>query len=188
MEKKLDFYDELVSSATDYLKWLDRKKRVIEMYQSTWMHFRTYLLEKNIDCLTRQICDDYICHLFAGNNSKPKNEYQKHKAHQVYSLLTFRDEGRMSYNRESQPDIDAPSNVAEYLNSFLQEAKLLGNAQNTLYLKRRAVVKFGTFLNSINATIENITPILLINFINSLPLLRHEVVFYNCFIVSYDRL
>jgi integrase/recombinase XerD len=169
MEKKLDFYDELVSSATDYLKWLDRKKRVIEMCQSTWMHFRTYLLEENIDCLTRQICDDYIYHLFAGNNGKPKNKYQKHKAHQVYSLLTFQNEGRMSYNRESQPDIDAPSNVAEYLTSFLREAELLGNSQNTLYFKRRAVVKLGTFLNSINATVENITPILLINFINSLP-------------------
>ena len=44
MEKELDFYDELVSSATTYLKRLGRKKRVIEMNQSTWMHFkRTYL-------------------------------------------------------------------------------------------------------------------------------------------------
>lgn len=169
MEKKLDFYDELVSSATAYLKRLGREKRIIEMYQSTWMHFRAYLLEENIACLTRQICDDYIRYLFAGNNGKPKNKYQKHKAHQVYSLLTFRDERRMSYNKESQPDIDAPSNVEEYLMSFLREAELLGNSQKTLYFKRRAVVKLGTFLNSINATIENITPILLINFINSLP-------------------
>ena len=169
MENELDFYDELVSSATTYLKRLGRKKRVIEMNQSTWMHFRAYLLEENVTCLTKQICDDYLGYLFAGNGGRPKNKYQEHKAHQVYSLLTFRDEQRMSYNRESKPDIGIPSNVAEYLTAFLREAEILGNSQQTLRFKKHAVIKLGTFLNSINTKLESITPIVLINFINSLP-------------------
>jgi integrase/recombinase XerD len=169
MEKKLDFYDELVSSATTYLKRLGRKKRVIEMNQSTWMHFKAYLLKENVTWLTRQICDDYLGYLFAENGGRPKTKYQEHKAHQVYSLLTFRDEQRMSYNRESKPDIDIQSNVAEYLMGFLREAEFLGNAQQTLSFKKHAVIKLGTFLNSINTKLESITPIVLINFINSLP-------------------
>lgn len=169
MEKELDFYDELVSSATTYLKRLGRKKRVIEMNQSTWMHFKAYLLKENVTCLTRQICDDYLGYLFAENGGRPKTRYQEHKAHQVYSLLTFRDEQRMSYNRESKPDIDIPSNVAEYLMGFLREAEFLGNSQQTLRFKKHAVIKLGTFLNSINTKLESITPIVLINFINSLP-------------------
>jgi len=169
MEKKLDFYDELVSSATSYLRRLGRKKRVIEMNQSTWMHFRAYLIKENVTRLTRQICDDYLGYLFAGNGSRPKNKYQMHKAHQVYSLLTFRDEQRMSYNKESMPDIDIPYNVAEYLMGFLKEAEILGNSQQTLRFKKHAVIKLGTFLNSINTKLESITPIVLINFINSLP-------------------
>lgn len=169
MENELDFYDELVSSATTYLKQLDRKKRVIEMNQSTWMHFREYLLKEHVTCLTKQICDNYLDYLFAKNGGRPKNKYQKHKAHQVYSLLTLRDEQRMSYNRESKPDIEVPANVAEYFMGFIREAEVLGNSQQTLRFKKHAVIKLGVFLNSNNTRLESITPIVLINFINSLP-------------------
>lgn len=184
MEKKLDFYDELVSSATAYLKRLGRKQRVIEMNQSTWMHLRAYLLRENVTCLTRQICDEYLDYLFAGNNGRPKNRYQEHKAHQVYSLITFRDEQRMSYNRESKPDIDVPSNVADYLTSFLKEAEFLGLSQQTLRFKEYAVIQLGTFLNSINTRLESITPITLINFINSLPSNRHVL---NSIVFRYTK-